>query len=312
MAEVHEDTLDAVRVTVPALVRLNAAAAGLTLRPNLIGAQQSGDYISRLKGRGMEYAESRPYQPGDDARNLHWRVMARTGKPFTKQFREERARPVMVWVDLRDRMFFGTRGAYKAVVAARAAAIIAWAANRIGDRIGGVIFSNDVHYELKPNRGKAAVLYLIRRIVEHPAWTEHTHSADTPGSARDAIIRLRRVVRPGSRIFLLSDFADFDAVTETNLARLARHNEITMLQIYDPLEASLPPPGRYRLSDGDDEFVLDAADPHYRMTYAEQFAARVAQLRALARRNRISYLACRTDQDLAELLRQDLGARRPL
>jgi len=315
MATVPKASLDAVRVTVPGLVQLNAAAAGLTLRPTLIGAQQSGDYLSRVKGRGMEFAESRPYQPGDDARNLHWRIMARTGKPFTKQFREERERPVLVWVDLRDHMYFGTRGAFKSVVAARSAAIIAWAAHRIGDRIGGVIFSNDVHHEIKPSRGKAAVLYLLKQIVEHPAWDDHQdqNQHDAPAaSAQDAIIRLRRVVRPGSRIFLLSDFANFDAASETNLARLARHNEITMLHIHDPLEANLPPPGRYRLSDGNAERLLDTTDSNFRNRYTEQFAARVAQLQALARRNRISYLSCRTDQDPAQLLRQELGARRPL
>ena len=117
------ETNDAVRITVPALVALNRSAAGLSLRSARVRARMSGEYISRFKGRGMEFDESRPYQPGDDVRNLHWRVMARTGKPFTKLFHEERERPVFVWIDLRSRMFFGTRGAYKAVVAARAAAL---------------------------------------------------------------------------------------------------------------------------------------------------------------------------------------------
>jgi uncharacterized protein (DUF58 family) len=323
----NADGMEAVRVTVPALIRLNAAAAGLTLRPGTIGAQKTGDYLSPFKGRGMEFAESRPYEPGDDARNLHWRVMARTGKPFTKQFREERERPVLVWVDLRSRMFFGTRVAFKSVVAARCAAMVAWAASRIGDRIGGVIFSDTAHFEIKPSRGKSAVLYLLKQLAGHPAWEAHSQTsgsairapkhtsiteaaAERAQSARDAMIRLRRVARPGSRIILISDFADFDAASETNLARLAKHSEVTMLHIFDPLEARLPPPGHYRLSDGDDEFVLDAADPHYRSTYAEQFSARTEKLRALARRNRISYLACRTDQDPATLLRQDFSARR--
>jgi uncharacterized protein (DUF58 family) len=326
------DPMAAVRATLPSLIQLNSAAAGLTLRPNIIGAQKTGDYLSPFKGRGMEFAESRPYEPGDDARNLHWRVMARTGKPFSKQFREERERPVLIWLDLRSRMFFGTRVAFKSVIAARSAALIAWAASLIGDRIGGVIFSADMHFEIKPRRGKSAVLYLLRRITEHPAWetlsrakgrskTDSRERTTKPASsedaatgnaqaARDAMIRLRRVARPGSRIILISDFADFDAVTESNLARLARHSEVTMLQIYDPLEASLPPPGHYRLSDGDDEFVLDAADPHYREAYAEQFSSRVEQLRAFARRNRISYIACRTDQNPATLLRHELGRRR--
>jgi len=310
MAAVPADTLEAVRISVPALVGLNSAAAGLTLRPDRARAHLTGEYLSRFKGRGMEFAESRPYEPGDDARNLHWRVMARTGKPFTKLFREERERPVFVWVDLRNRMFFGTRGAYKAVVAARAAALVAWAAYRHGDRIGGVIFSDGVHHEIKPGRGKAAVLYLIRRIAEHPAWDEHGRAEADGRTAREAMIRLRRVVRPGSLVVLLSDFANFDPAAETNLARLGRHSESMLMQIHDPIEAELPPPGSYRLSDGVDEFVLDAADARYRAEYAERFAAHRDHVRDLARRNRMSYLSCRTDQDPAQALRQGLGARR--
>lgn len=304
------ESSDAVRVSVSGLVALNRSAVGLSLRTHAVRAPVSGEYLSRFKGRGMEFAESRPYQPGDDVRNLHWRVMARTGKPFTKLFREERERPVFVWVDLRRRMFFGTRNAYKSVVAARAAALIAWAASRHGDRIGGVLFSDGSHEEIKPGRGKAAVMHLIRRLVEHPAWDRPESPIDDEQSTRDAMIRLRRVVRPGSLVFLLSDFGNFDAVAEANLMRFARRNEVLSMLIYDELERELPPPGSYRLSDGADEFVLDAADPEYRALYAERFAARTAHVGELARRCGMSFLTCRTDQDPLRVLQQGLGGPR--
>jgi uncharacterized protein (DUF58 family) len=309
MAAGSEDESEAVRVTVPGLVQLNQSASGLSLRGTNVRARTAGEYLSRVKGRGMEFAESRPYQPGDDVRNLHWRVMARTGKPFTKMFREERERPVFVWVDLRDRMFFATRGAFKAVIAARAAALIAWAASRNGDRIGGVIFSDGVHFEIKPGRGKAAVLYLLKRLAEHPAWDQHANHSNDESATREAMIRMRRVVRPGSLVFLLSDFADLDATSEANLAQLARHNEVRLMLIYDAIERELPPPGSYRLSDGDEELILDASDPAYRALYASRFAARVEKISKIARRNRMSLLRCRTDQDPLEILLQGLGRR---
>lgn len=310
MGRSRADSVEAVRVSVSALVKLNQAAAGLSLRSVRVRARMAGEYLSRSKGRGMEFAESRPYEPGDDVRNLNWRVMARTGKPFTKLFREERERPVFVWIDLRDRMFFGTRRAFKAVAVARAAALIAWAANQHGDRIGGVIFSDGVHHEIKPGRGKAAVLYLIRRLAEHAAWDQHGHAEHDDRSVREAMIRLRRVVRPGSLVFLLSDFANLDEVTEANLVQLGRHNELMLMLIYDELESELPPPGNYRLSDGEDEFVLDAADPNYRQLYAQRFADRVEKISSLARRNAMSLLMCRTDQDPFTVLHQALGANR--
>lgn len=301
---------DAVRVSVPGLVALNAAAAGLSLRSTEVRARMSGEYLSRIKGRGMEFAESRPYEPGDDVRDLHWRVMARTGKPFTKLYREERERPVFVWVDLRRRMFFGTRGAYKSVVAARAAALIAWAAGRHGDRVGGVLFSDGTHDEIKPGRGKAAVLYLLKRLAGHPAWDEPVAPANDERSVREAMIRLRRVVRPGSLVFLLSDFAGLDALAEANLAQIGRRSEVFSMLVYDPIERELPPPGSYRLSDGDDEFVLDAADPEYRELYARRFVERMERIGALARRHSMSFVACRTDEDPLRALRQGLGAGR--
>jgi uncharacterized protein (DUF58 family) len=310
MAKVAQPQSEAVRVSLAALVGLNKQASGIDLQPKRAVARTGGEYLSRFKGRGMEFAESRPYQPGDDARNLHWRVMARTGKPFTKEFHEERERPVFLWIDLRSRMFFGTRGALKAVVAARAAALIAWAAMRHGDRIGGVIFSDDEHHEIKPGRGTAAVLFLFKNIVEHPVWDSPTHRQDHDEAANKAMTRLRRVVRPGSLVVLLSDFANFGAATESSMLQLARHNEVLMVHVYDRFEAELPPPGSYRLSDGTDDFVLDAADPGYRRRYQNHFADHLTHLRELALRNRISYLTCRTDEDPVQVLRHELGRAR--
>ena len=200
---------EAIAVSTTALVRLNEAAASLSLHTATVRARMSGEYLSPFKGRGMEFDESRPYQPGDDVRNLDWRVMARTGRAHTKLFREERERPVFLWVDLRPAMFFATRGAFKSVVAARAAVLLAWAANRQGDRVGGIIFSDQHHDELKPGRGKAAVLHLINRVAHHPAWSGEKR-AGVGEVAEQAMLRLRRVVRPGSMVFLLSDFRGLD------------------------------------------------------------------------------------------------------
>ncbi len=141
---------DPVRVSTASLIRLIGPASTLSLKVRFIRAQQSGAYLSAFKGRGMEFEEARPYQPGDDIRNLDWRVTARTGKPHTKLFREERERPILLWVDYRNTMFFATKGVYKSVIAARAAALLAWSAHHHGDRVGGIIFSEQIHHELKP------------------------------------------------------------------------------------------------------------------------------------------------------------------
>jgi len=160
-------SVDRVRVNRQSLIALRKAGAALPLKAVKTLGRMTGNYLSRFKGRGMEFDESRPYQPGDDARNLDWKVTARTGKPFTKLFREERERSVLLWVDYRAPMHFATRGLFKSVLAARTAALLAWGAIHHSDRLGGLIFSESGHLEVRPQQGKHAVLNFIRQLVSH-------------------------------------------------------------------------------------------------------------------------------------------------
>ena len=299
---------DPVRVSVPALVGLNRPAASIRLGSGRILSRQSGDYQSPFRGRGMEFDESRLYQPGDDIRNIDWRVTARTGKTHTKLFREERERPVFAWIDLRRSMHFATRGRYKSVLAAELAALVAWSALHNGDRVGGVIFSDEDHHELKPRRGRAAVLRLINAIVNDTAWTQRAPSGNGKQTLEHALLRLRRVARPGSLIFLISDFRNLDQQAQIPLTRLCPHNEVVMLFVYDQLEQALPPPGRYKISDGDREFLVDASDNRLARQYRQQFQARLERLQQLSRLNRTILLPCRTDAEPLSLL---LGGLRP-
>ncbi len=299
---------DPVRVSVPDLVGLSQAAASIRMGRGRILSRQSGDYQSPFRGRGMEFDESRLYQPGDDIRNIDWRVTARTGKTHTKLFREERERPVFVWIDLRRPMHFATRGRYKSVLAAQLAALIAWSALNNGDRVGGVIFSEQEHHELKPQRGRTAVLRLINRIVNDVAWSPQATAGGDRQSLEHALQRLQRVARPGSLIFLISDFRELESDAEIPLARLCRHNEVGMLFVYDRLEQELPPPGRYRVSDAGREFMLDTSDNHLAKHHMEQFRERMHRLRQLAVANRMLLLPCRTDAEPLTLLMSGLKA----
>lgn len=258
----------------------------------------------------MEFDEARVYQPGDDIRNIDWRVTARRGKAHTKLFREERERPVVLWVDFRPAMFFATRGRYKSVTAAEAASLLAWSANRHGDRVGALVFSEEVHHETKPQRGKAGVLNVIHRLVEHPAWEHAMTPAPTHKTLQHPIARLARVVRPGSLVFLISDFRGMNRPASMQLIRIARHSEVIMLLVYDPLEQRLPPPGRYRISDGRRERILDTRDRRFADDYARRFETRVTQLQELARRYRMFVLLCPTNGDLLSALQEGL-LRRP-
>ncbi len=298
-----------IRVTAAALIRLKEAAASLPLKSRFVHGQQGGSYLSAFKGRGMEFNETRPYQSGDDIRHLDWRVTARTGKPHTKLFCVERERPVFLWVDYRRPMFFATRGVYKSVIAAQAAALLAWSANYHGDRVGSIIFSEQIHYELKPQRGKSSVLRIIKHLAEHLAWRTPQRMATHPEAVTQALIRLRRVVRPGSLIFMISDFRGLNSTVESQLAHVSRHNDIVVLFIHDELEHHLPPAGRYRLSDEHREITLNTRDRKFSQTYQRQFEEHQLILENFARRYGIFFLSCRTTDNPAKILRTGLGAK---
>ncbi|VAW90355.1 hypothetical protein PA3071 [hydrothermal vent metagenome] len=313
---VIDTPFDPVRPDKKSLIGLHREAAGLSLNALKVRAAQSGQYLSSFRGRGMEFDEVRPYQAGDDVRTLDWRVMARTGKPHTKLFREERERAVLLWVDSRRSMFFATRGAFKSVVAARAAVLLGWAAVAQGDRIGGLIFSEQQHEELRPQGSKHAVLHLIQRMVkqEQLAWEQAKaatqHNSDVASDAAvQSLLRLRRVARPGSLVVLLSDFRDVEERSELHLAQLARHNDVVMFFIYDELESTLPPAGLYRVGDGEQAVTLDTTAAAARDAYHQRFIERRDALQALCRRHGICFIPCSTTQSMTQRLREGLGMR---
>ena len=303
----HADTGSPVAVSLEELIRYRQAGASLSLRSVRSKAASSGALLAAFKGRGMEFDESRPYQVGDDPRNFDWRVMARTGKPYTKLFREERERPVILWVDLRRPMFFATRTAFKSVLAARAAAILAWSAIEHGDRVGGLLFSERDHVELRPRNGRRAALRLLHLLSAHPAWQQETVTAGQVDDGHDALARLRRVARPGSLIFLISDFRNLGDTAEALLHQLSKHCDLVTLFISDPLERELPPPGRYRVGVPGREWTIDTGDEAFRSDFATRYADRLERVLGWSQGPGVFFLGCGTDEDLLQRLQERFG-----
>ncbi len=304
----------AIRVAADELIGLRARAERIRLkRAGTARSALSGAHRSRFRGRGMDYRESRHYQAGDDIRNMDWRITARAGDPHVKVFDEERERPVVLLVDFGPSMFFASRGVFKSVQAARLAALIGWSAVTRGDRIGALLF-NGAHTELSPRGGRRGQMRLIRALVDagDPRRLLRTPGAErlaTTGGLSDALVRLRRVARPGSLVFLLSDFYRMDADSARHLSGLAEHNDLLAVQLLDALELAPPPPGRYGISDGRHLGLLDAADRRERARYQDHFAAHQAAVDALTERNGVPLVPCMTDADPASILKDLLRLR---
>lgn len=285
-----------VAVTLKALVDLAKPAGMLSLGHANIRAAQSGNYLSHLKGRGMAFDETRLYQPGDDVRRIDWRVTARTDKPHSKIFREERERPLFIAVDYRSTMAFATRGVFKSVQAARLAGLLAWAALKQGDRIGGQIFSDSGCQELKPQTGKSALLRFFNALV-HPLL-----NGDAVTGLDKPLARLLHHAHPGSRVYILSDFRGLNPLAENHLANLARHCEVVLVHIADPLESQLPSHGRYRFTDGWRDVLIDSGDKQRLQAYRQQFQDRRLYLQKLASKLRLLLIPCSTQQTPLEAL----------
>ncbi len=298
---------DIVRVRQSTLIGLNRDARSLPLLSNTVKAQMAGGHLSAFRGRGMEYHESRPYQPGDDIRAIDWRVTARSGRTHTKVYREERERPVLLWLDLSRSMFFGTRCCFKSVLASRAAALLAWSSVQHGDRVGYLVFDESQHSEFRPARGKHTALRFIQQLVEHPAWEQNPPADERPDTALRALMRLRQVTRPGSLVILLSDFRFVDEKCRAQLVQLARHNDVVLIHVYDPFERDLPRDGYYRFTDGSDSVEIDTASRDLRQRYNQRYRAQMQTLERLCRELGLYLIDIATDEDMLTALKTGLG-----
>ena len=322
-----------VRVTLRELLALRGEARRLDLAPRgKVLATRSGGHLSRFRGRGMEFDEARIYQPGDDPRNMDWRVTARAGRPHVKLFREERERPLWLLVDQGPAMRFGTRVAFKSVVAAQAAALLAWAAVDRGDRVGGLIFDERGRFERKPAARTHGLLPLLQALAVGPglvgARSVRPYGPDTqvmttlgsnsgegggPAGLLDLSVAAELLVplaRPGSLIFILSDFAGLTAARAGWLARLVRASEVVLIHIRDPLEELAPPPGRYPVTDGHRRGLLDTGSGTRRQAWQCRFQAHRATLEGLARHHQAHLLWLSTAEPVGPALALGLNPRR--
>lgn len=300
------NALHGIRVDLPELVglRLRAAQLGHVER-HRSADRMTGPQASPFRGRGMEYAESRPYAPGDDVRHIDWRVTARTGKTHTKLFQPERERTTALVYDAAPSMAFGTRSCFKSVQAARLGALLAWAALAEGDRLAASVCGSrrEVVAPLGSRRGVLRVLDALVR------WQPTSGSPSTPISLGDALDALQRVLRPGSHVLLLVDPRSVDAGAERSLARLRNHHDLAACVLADPLERSAPLPARYRISDGANQqlLALDAASA--RRQWSEHFAALHEEVLERLRRAGAKARLTLTSEDPVHALHELLSGR---
>ena len=294
-----------------ALISLRFPARQLKLaRRNRALSALAGPNKSNFRGRGIDFEEVRNYQPGDDIRTIDWRVTARTGNAHTKLFREERERPVLVVVDQRNSMFFGSSCCFKSVLACQLGSLVAWGALNGGDRVGGLVFNEREHREIRPRRSRRTVLALLSELEAYNAELPIEQPV-SPNTFAHMLNNLRRIARPGSSLFLVSDFRGAETEDARELLfQLSQHTEITAIKCSDPMEARLPRGGHYAVTDGTRRSELNTADRALRKRYRSRFKAKDEGLARDMLRLGIPLLQARTDLSPYRLLQDYYGERR--
>jgi uncharacterized protein (DUF58 family) len=239
---------------------------------------RSGQQSSRLYGRGMDYAESRVYQAGDDVRRLDWRLTARSGKLHTKLFQEDREGCLLILFDTHASMQFGTRRRFKSVQAARAAAFAAWYAARAGERVGIMAFGR-AEQLLRPQAGTRGALAICGALANWDATSPSSQRVEPLG---DAVTRAGRLLHGASRVLLVSDGFSCDAPARARLLGLTRHAALGVLVIADVLERGTVRPGRYPVEHAGERSEVLLESERQRSEFQQALGAGPARLSQMA------------------------------
>jgi uncharacterized protein (DUF58 family) len=293
------------------LMRLRFMASGFSFLPRQpVHSILSGRHASKLRGRGLNFEELRNYLPGDDTRNIDWKVTARTREPHVRVYTEEKDRTVWLLVDQRISMFFGSRSKMKSVVAAEAAALAAWRVLSQGDRVGAVVFDDTELQLIPPHRSEQRVAQILKLIVrKNHELNAQAEIRPGPDMLNRALKRVAGEARHDCLVCLIGDGTGIDGDTRKYVTRLTEHNDVLSVFIYDPLEQAMPAAGRLVFSDGSSQMEFNTSERALTDAYKKDFEQRLQRMQQTSRRHSIPLLPVHTAAPVLEQVRDQLGRR---
>ncbi|RZP07205.1 MAG: DUF58 domain-containing protein [Flavobacteriales bacterium] len=254
-----------------------------------------GEYHSAFKGRGMTFSEVRSYQFGDDVRTIDWNVTARYNEPFVKVFEEERELTLMLIVDVSSSALFGTDSALKKNILTEISATLAFSALQNNDKVGLILFSDQIELYIPPSKGKTHVLRIIRELIEFKPYSKKT-------DINSALEFLNKVMKKKSIAFLLSDFISSDY--EKSLKIVSKKHDLTGIKVYDKLEEFIPNLGLVQMFDQElgEIKLIDTSSSKIRKNYKNQMFMNFKKFNDVFTRNGAGTISCRTDESYIKKL----------
>ena len=290
------------------LIRIQFKARDFSFLPRQpVTSILSGRYASRLRGRGLNFEELRRYMPGDDIRTMDWKVTARTRSPHVRVYTEEKDRSVVLIVDQRINMFFGTRDKLKSVTAAEAAALGVWRALDVGDRAGAVVFNDTELVDVRPQRSQNTAMSILGTIVK----MNHALHADTtvepnPAMLNQALEAALQLITHDTLVVMISDFFGVDEQTERLTAQMAEHNDVLALLIHDPIRLK-PAVQNLTVSDGSRQMEIDFADKRVREKVSGDYEDEQMHITQFLRKLAAPLLMISNEGDVVDQVRRLLG-----
>jgi uncharacterized protein (DUF58 family) len=291
------------------LVRLQFKASGFSFLPRQpIHSILSGRHASKLRGRGLNFEELRNYLPGDDTRNIDWKVTARTREPHVRIYTEEKDRTVWLLVDQRVNMFFGSKTRMKSVVAAEVAAISAWRVLGAGDRVGALVFDDAEVSVIPPHRSRERVMQILKEVVvKNHALSSSPDLKPDAGKLNEALKQASILARHDCLVCLITDGNGINQETRKHVTRLSEHNDVLTAFIFDPLEKDIPAAGRLRFADANGQLEADTSHGKLRTAFTSEFEQRLERIQKTSRRFSIPVLPLTTTLPVPDQIRDALG-----
>lgn len=299
-----------VSVDLAHLRQLEARAKALTFLPRQPARSAlNGRHASRVRGRGLNFEELRDYLPSDDVRSIDWKVTARTGTPHVRVFTEERDRPALIVVDQRMSMFFGSKLNMKSVTAAECATLAAYRILDQGDRVGGIVFSDERLAEIRPKRSRAALRQFISALAQANALLRADAPDVAPMPMNDVLRSVAKIARRNHLILVFSDFAEIDQTTRRLVSGLCQHNDLILGLVSDPYADTLPENMQLVVSDGVLQVAVDTGNKATQSAVKDMAQGRIVEIMDWQRTLGVPILPLTTAEDSLGQMRRIMGLR---
>lgn len=299
-----------IAVSLEHLRALEFKARGFSFLPNQpVHSILTGRHGSRLRGRGLNFEELRHYRPGDDIRSMDWKVTNRTGKPHVRVYTEERERSVHLLVDQRVSMFFGSQRAMKSAIAAEVAALAAWRVLSSGDRLGGVIFDDHDCYSVSPRRSRDNVVTLLAKLVKTNAALAAGQASKAP-QLNIALDTIARQVSHDALIIYIGDGFGWNDRSDEVLKQISVHNDVIVINIFDPAERELPQLEELVVSDGEMQIAVSGDRASLDKRFLASYTEHVERMRQVLQRYGLPLININCAEEPLHQLLTALGVRR--